>query len=639
MHQRTLTFAAVIAAAGHVAVASPAVRARQEIDTIVTQVSTIYDSATEAAGSAQPTQPPAAGGVGDVTVPGGQSGLTESNFGTEATNVGTITPTVSPVSESDTMMGGAGAAESSSMMTSGSMMPSSTMSSMMMEGSNSSSTGSQVLPIVTDYMPEPYSYNQEPTINSARLSSEASYASIPIESIPGNTIPAQPVISTTVSNSNGPYSGTPTVTGAVGNQPLNTTIPMLPPNPTALRYNPNGTLNDPEPIPFQPAGGLGTNGTEPVYRVQSDFDYQSILLGLYQEWIELDLFHNILARFNETDFAELNLTKSDMYLIQFMADQETGHSTLLSNMLGGPGGATPMCTYNYPFETLHEALDFSQILTRWGESGVLGFRAHLDSREVAQMLDQSITTESRQQLLFRQMSGLFPMPVWFETGIPQSWAWTYLAPYISSCPPNSKRLAWQNFPELRILNQPNINRWNANATGFNETVGFGPAAPSREAADGDSCNNREEEGYNCDAAISNNRSIPLSYPGRDIFLQWEAPGKQVGPNNSYVTSTLAGEPKFACFVSQLNVTYAPLTNVSMGNGSVMTANVRQPGQYSNSKPKPGTNFFLDVQTFEGDPAINGTVFIALTDNDQVYTPFNLSMINPHVAALGLYHAG
>lgn len=31
------------------------------------------------------------------------------------------------------------------------------------------------------------------------------------------------------------------------------------------------------------ARGLGTNGTEPVYRVQSDFDYESILLGLYQE--------------------------------------------------------------------------------------------------------------------------------------------------------------------------------------------------------------------------------------------------------------------------------------------------------------------------------------------------------------------
>lgn len=581
MHQRTFTFAAVLAAGAQVAVARPDIRPRQQIETIITQLSTLYDTDGMPMPTQAPGQAPAVGGaVGDVTVPGGQSGLTDSNFAAEATDVGSNTPTVSPVSNSG--MGGgavAPAAASSSMSSMSSM--SSSMS--MTAATNPSTTGSQVLPIVTDYQPEPYSYNQEPTINSARLSSEASYASIPISEIPGNTIPAQPVISTTVSNMNGPYSGTPTITGAVGNMPLNTTIPKLPPNPTALRYNPNGTLNDPEPIPFQPAGGLGTNGTEPVYRVQSDFDYQSILLGLYQEWIELDLFHNILARFNETDFAELGLGKEEMFLIEFMANQETGHSTLLANMLGGPGGATPMCQYNYPFETLHEALDFSQILTRWGESGVLGFQAHLDSREVAQMLDQSITTESRQQLIFRQMSGLFPMPVWFETGIPQSWAWTYLAPYISSCPPNSKRLAWQNFPQLTIVNQPNIMRWNANMTGFNETVGFGPAAPSREAADGDSCNEREEEGYNCDAAISNNRTIPLSFPGRDIFLQWEAPGKAVGPNNSYVTSTLAGEPKFACFVSQLNVTYSPLTNISM-HGSVMTANTRQPGKFSRLNP-------------------------------------------------------
>lgn len=50
-------------------------------------------------------------------------------------------------------------------------------------------------------------------------------------------------------------------------------------------------------------------------------------------------------------------------------------------------------TYNYPFKTVHEAFDFTQKLTRFGESGVWGFQAHLDAREVAQLLDQSIATE------------------------------------------------------------------------------------------------------------------------------------------------------------------------------------------------------------------------------------------------------
>ncbi|RDW80925.1 hypothetical protein BP5796_05623 [Coleophoma crateriformis] len=476
-----------------------------------------------------------------------------------------------------------------------------------------------------EYTPLPYSYNQSPSVNSAAVSSAASIAGIPAAEIPGATNAVPPIISSQVTGvtSHGPFTGTATTTGAVSNAPAGTAIPALPPNPTALVYNPNGTLNNQEPIPYQPAGGLGTNGTEPVYRVQSDFDYMSILLGLYQEWIELDLFHNILATFSEEEFTAAGLTPSDRFLIEFMADQEAGHATLLSNLLGGPGGATPQCTYNYPFKTVHEAFDFTQKLTRFGESGVWGFQAHLDSREVAQMLDQSIATEARQQMIFRQFAGLFPMPVWFETGIPQSWAWTLLAPYISSCPADSKRLAWQNFPALTVLNQPNSARWNASQTGFNETTGFGPAAPSSDVPESESCIARNDTGFSCQAAVSQNRTIPLSYPGREVFLSWEEPGKLVGPNNSYVTDTKACAPQFVIWVSQLNVTYSPLTNISK-QGDLNYGMTIQP----------------DVSTYEGDPAINGTMFIALTDADLPFTAFNLSMVNPHVAAGPfLYQAG
>ncbi|KAG9230133.1 hypothetical protein BJ875DRAFT_385807 [Amylocarpus encephaloides] len=471
-----------------------------------------------------------------------------------------------------------------------------------------------------------YSYPQIPSVNSAAVSSAASYAGVLASEIPGATIGVPPIVSSQVTGvtSHGPYMGpSPTTTGALSNEPAGSAVPMLPPNPTALVYNPNGELNDQEPIPYQPAGGLGTNGTEPVYRVQSDFDYQSILLGLYQEWIELDLFHNILASFSEEEFTAAGLTASDRFLIEFMADQEAGHATLLSNLLGGPGGATPQCTYNYPFTTVHEAFDFTQKLTRFGESGVWGFQAHLDAREVAQMLDQSIATEARQQMIFRQFAGLFPMPVWFETGIPQSWAWTLLAPYISECPSNSKRLAWQNFPALTVLNQPNSARWNATQTGFNETSGFGPAAPSSEPPEGEGCVGYNVTGFDCSSAVSQNRSIPLSFPGREVYLKWENPGKAVGPNNSYITDSKAGAPQFVIWVSQLNITYSPLMKVS-SNGAMNYGMTIQP----------------DVSTYEGDPAINGTMFIALTDNDMPYTPFNLSNVNPHVAAGPfLYQAG
>lgn len=215
--------------------------------------------------------------------------------------------------------------------------------------SSASATGTASLPIDTAFVAEPYSYNQQPTLNSDAISSAASFASTPASAIPGISEPAQPLISDLPADTvtHGSFTGPPaTVTGAVAKGPMNSTIGPLPPNPTATVYNPNGTLNQPEPIPFQPAGGLGTNGTEPVYRVQSDFDYQSVLLALYHEWIEWDLFYAIFDQFSDDDFQFLGLSPSDRYLIEFMAQQESGHAVLLSNLLGGPGGATPSCMFS-----------------------------------------------------------------------------------------------------------------------------------------------------------------------------------------------------------------------------------------------------------------------------------------------------
>lgn len=377
------------------------------------------------------------------------------------------------------------------------------------------------------------------------------------------------------------------------------------------------------PIPYTPAGGLGTNGTEPRYQVNSDFDYESIQLGLYQEWIELDLFNNGLAVFSDQDFLDAGLTAEDRAYIAFMAVQESGHATLLSNMLGET--AAPQCTYDYPFRTVREFIDFNQKLTRWGESGVWGFINHLDSREVGQLLSQSIATEARQQMSFRQMLGLHPQPVWFEAGIPQSWAWTYLAPYISSCPANTTRLAWQNFPALFVANQANPNRFSPNDTKPEEAyVGNRVADPSDSTIPEDeSCVNvdpNEHPGYSCAPGIARNRSEPLSFPGKLVNLTWENPGMAVGPNNSYVTSIAAGcgTPKFVAWVNQLNLTYTPLEVTGANKGYTY---------------QPAT------EVYEGDPMVNQTMFIAITDTDMFLTPFNLSMINPHVVALGLYQAG
>jgi Ferritin-like domain len=418
----------------------------------------------------------------------------------------------------------------------------------------------------------------------------------------------------------GPYTGTPTTTGAAnGPATLAASIPALPPNPTATYYNTEGVPINPMPAPYTPAGGLGTNGTLPRYMVESDFDFESIALGLYQEWIELDLFHDGLARFTDAELTDAGLGLEARSLIEFMANQETGHATLLTNMLGE--AAPKECVYNYPYTTVREWLDFMQRVTRFGESGVWGFINHLDSREVGQLLAQSIATEARQQQIFRQLSGLTPVNVWFENGWPQSWAWTMLAPYISYCPANQTRLAWQNFPMLRILNNPNINRVmpSDTATDGSENVGERITDPSvSNITKVENCFGASEVGVACDAAVAHNRSSPLSYPGKKVLFEWEAPGKAVGPNNSYVTSTTAGQPKFVAWSQQLNLTYSPLTLTGKNQGYSY-----QPAGY----------------VYGDDGIINGTMAVLLTDLDLYVTPFNVSMLNPHVVALGMYQAG
>lgn len=416
----------------------------------------------------------------------------------------------------------------------------------------------------------------------------------------------------------GPYEGTATTTGAATNVAASPSIGTLPPNPTATYYNTNGKPQHQMPAPYTPAGGLGTNGSLPRYMVESDFDYESITLGLYQEWIELDTFNNGIAIFSEQDFLDAGLTLEDISLIQFMAQQEQGHATLLSNMLGET--APPQCTYNYPYSTVREFVDFNAILTRWGESGVWGFINHLDAREVGQLLAQSIATEARQEMIFRQFSGLHPMPVWFEAGIPQSWAWTYLAPYISSCPENTTRLGWQNFPALHVANQANINRVSPNDTADWERTDNRTSSPAiSDIPQEDSCLHVNVTGYNCGPGITRNRSEPLTFPGKQVRLVWDEPGYAVGPNNSYVTSTTAGAPKYVAWVQQLNLTYTPLTVTG---------------------PNSGYTYHPATEVYQGGArVVNDTTFIALTDSDMFLTPFNLSMINPHVRALGLYIAG
>ncbi|ORX41088.1 hypothetical protein BD324DRAFT_678481 [Kockovaella imperatae] len=342
----------------------------------------------------------------------------------------------------------------------------------------------------------------------------------------------------------------------------------------------------PAPVP---SGGVGvrSNDTPPVYGVMSDFDYQSFLLALNQEWIELDLFNYGKSRFSAEEFASAGLNADDVSLIQFKADQEVGHADLLSNIIS-IGGRTPavQCKYKYDFDTVPDFVNFCQRLTRWGESGVYGFLSHLDSRPAAALLTQSIATEARQQMVFRQFSGAHPMPVFFETGISQSMAWSLLSRYLVECPAQNPKIEWQIFPWLSVTNESNL----------------------------------LQDGYL--AAITHNRTS-LSEPGRNITFRWDDTNQTVSYNNSYTTSIggaiNSSAPAFVAFVSQLNVTYAPLTVTGSNTGYAA---------------QPGGVVFNNTL----DPVINGTTFVALTDVDLYVTPYNLSLLNDHIFAWGLYQA-
>lgn len=90
---------------------------------------------------------------------------------------------------------------------------------------------------------------------------------------------APPLRSHQSAATHGPFSGTATVSGALMNTALGTEIPAGPPAATATTYPSDGQLHNPQPAPFVPAGGRGTNGTQPVYNVKSDFDYESLVSG------------------------------------------------------------------------------------------------------------------------------------------------------------------------------------------------------------------------------------------------------------------------------------------------------------------------------------------------------------------------
>lgn len=92
--------------------------------------------------------------------------------------------------------------------------------------------------------------------------------------------------------------------------------------------------------------------------------------------------------------------------------------------------------------------------------------------------------------------------------------------------------------------------------------------------------------------------------------------------------TLLSLIQFALWVAQLNATYTPLYNINLES---RTATTYQP----NGTVFPPADFKqLNISGIEtnNNGIVNGTMFVAITDEDLPVTPYNLSLVNPHVVA-------
>lgn len=85
----------------------------------------------------------------------------------------------------------------------------------------------------------------------------------------GVMAPPPPVRSSEVEGptSHGPFEGEPTTTGALSKPALAQSVAPKPPLPVTYT-NDNGELQATAmPVPYQPDGGMQTDGTEPYYRM------------------------------------------------------------------------------------------------------------------------------------------------------------------------------------------------------------------------------------------------------------------------------------------------------------------------------------------------------------------------------------
>jgi hypothetical protein len=116
------------------------------------------------------------------------------------------------------------------------------------------------------------------------------------------------------------------------------------------------------------------------------------------------------------------------------------------------------------------------------------------------------------------------------------------------------------------------------------------------------------EGYT--SAVSTNRTAFVTPNVTSLYLEYEAPGKNVSYNSSYQTTwganVTSSVPTHCVFISQLNTTNVPFEATGNNTGSCIV---------------PGGVVFSD------DGIVNGTSFLMLAQDPPYVTPYNMSLLN------------
>jgi hypothetical protein len=192
-------------------------------------------------------------------------------------------------------------------------------------------------------------------------------------------------------------------------------------------------------------------------------DFDLLNLGLNFELLELELFTQALNNYTIDEWKNaLNNTYFDeqyveeyINILKFMRDQEIPHSSIIQKLLNNKG-AKP-CKYNFPVNNPKEFLEISQIATSVGEGSYLGFIPLLDNRTYIEISSSIVTTESRQNTIFREGLHLHPFGNQnFDTPLTASQAYTLGSQFIVSCPENNPKIPFTKFPYLDVkLNRNN----------------------------------------------------------------------------------------------------------------------------------------------------------------------------------------